>query len=60
MSLTVKKFDNKHLNISLDAYFDNKQNVWFKGKEIATILGYKDTDQSIRKKSTLKTPKATQ
>ena len=49
MSLTVKKFDNKDLNIFLDAYYDNKKNVWFKGKEIATILGYKDTDQSIRK-----------
>ena len=48
MSLTVKKFDNKDLNISLDAYYDNKQNIWFKGKERATLLGYKDTDQSIR------------
>ena len=49
MSLTVTKFDKKDSNISLNAYYDNKKNVWFKGKEIATILGYKDTNQSIRK-----------
>ena len=49
MSLTVKKFDNKDLNISLDAYADSKQNIWFKGKDVATLLGYKDSDQSIRK-----------
>ena len=49
MSLTVKKFDNKDLNITLDAYVDNKQNIWFKGKDVATLLRYKDTDQSIRK-----------
>ena len=40
MSLTVKKFESKDLNISLDVYIDNKQNIWFKGKEIATLLGY--------------------
>ena len=49
MSLTVKKFENKDLNISFEAYADNKQNIWFKGKEIATLLSYKDTDDAIRK-----------
>ena len=48
MSLTVKKFDNKDLNISLDAYIDNKQNIWFKGKEIATLLGYECPRNAIR------------
>ena len=47
MSLTVKKFDNKDLNISLDAYIDNKQNIWFKGKEIATLLGYERPRNAI-------------
>ena len=45
MSLIVKKFENKDLNTSLDAYVDNKQNIWFKGKDVAKLLGYKDTDQ---------------
>ena len=49
MSLTVKKFENKDLNISIDAYIDNKQSIWFKGKEVATLLGYKDTYDAIRK-----------
>ena len=49
MPLTLMKFDNKDLNISLDAYVDNKQNIWFKGKEVATLFGYKDTDNAIRK-----------
>ena len=48
MSLTVKKFDNKDLNISLDAYVDSKQNIWFKGKEIATLLGYECSRNAIR------------
>ena len=26
----------------------DKQNIWFKGKNIAKILGYSDTDQAIR------------
>ena len=47
MSLTVKKFENKDLNISLDAYVDNKQNIWFKGKEVATLLGYKNQRKAI-------------
>ena len=48
MSLTVKKFDNKDLNISLDAFIDNKQNIWFQGKEIATLLGYECPRNAIR------------
>ena len=48
MSLTVKKFENKDLNVSIDAYVNNKQNICFKGKDITTSLGYKDTDKAIR------------
>ena len=48
MSLTVKKFENKDLNISHDAYINNKQNIWFKGKEIATLLGYECPRNAIR------------
>ena len=28
------------MNIELTSYIDNKQNVWFKGKDFAKILGY--------------------
>ena len=34
--------------IELTSYIDDKQNVWFKGKDIALILGYSDTDQALR------------
>ena len=44
-----KKFANKDLGIELSSYIDNKQNIWFRGKDVAQILGYIDTKQVIRK-----------
>ena len=44
-----KKFLNSELEIELNSYFDNKQNVWFRGKDVAKILGYKNTDDAIRR-----------
>ena len=44
-----KKFTNEDLGIELTSYIDNKQNIWLIGKDVSTILGYSDTDQSIRK-----------
>ena len=44
-----KRFNNAKLGIELTSYVDNKQNIWFLGKDIANILGYSDTDQAIRK-----------
>ena len=44
-----KKFANKDLGIELKYYIDKQQNVWFLGKDVATILGYSDTNQAIRK-----------
>ena len=38
------------MNIELTSFLDNEQNVWFKGKDIATALGYSDTTQATRKK----------
>ena len=45
-----KKFANKELEIELTSYIDNKQNIWFKGKDIALILGYKNetTNQILK------------
>ena len=40
---------NQELDIELSSFIDAKQNIWFEGKEIATILGYNDTDQALRK-----------
>ena len=44
-----KKFTNEELGLELTSYINKQQNVWFKGKDVAQILGYRDTDQAIRK-----------
>ena len=31
------------------SYIDKQQNIWFIEKDVSTILGYSDTDQSIKK-----------
>ena len=47
--MLAKRFNNAKLGIELTSYVDNKQNIWFLGKDIANILGYSDTDKAIRK-----------
>ena len=47
--MLAKRFNNAKLGIELTSYVDNKQNIWFQGKDVAKILGYSDTDQAIRK-----------
>ena len=44
-----KMYFNQDMNIELTSYINSKQNVWFKGKDIAEILGYKNTDDAIRR-----------
>ena len=43
-----KLFHNSDLDVELTSFIDNKQNVWFKGQDIAALLGYSDTDQALR------------
>ena len=40
--------EKKFANQKLTSYIDDKQNVWFRGKDIAKILGYRDTDDAVR------------
>ena len=49
VSMIEKKYTSKEMNIELTSFLDNKQNVWFRGKDIAEILGYSDTKQAIKK-----------
>ena len=42
------KYANKDLEIELISFIDEKQNVWFKGKDIAKILGYVNPSKTIR------------
>ena len=44
-----KKFTNKDLGIELNSYINKQQNVWFRGKDVAEILEYRDTDDAVRR-----------
>ena len=44
-----KKFINEDLEIELTSFIDDKQNIWFRGKDVAKILGYRDTDDALRR-----------
>ena len=47
-NIIEKKFFSDRLEIVLSSFIDNKQNVWFKGKDVAQILGYRDTKKAIK------------
>ena len=40
-------YKNEELKVDINCYLDDEKNVWFRGKEIATILGYKNTRKAI-------------
>ena len=44
-----KMFVNDDLEIELTSYIDDKQNIWFRGKDIATILGYSNTKEALKR-----------
>ena len=44
-----KKFINKEMGIEITSFLDKRQNIFFIGKDVAKILGYRDTNQAIRK-----------
>ena len=44
-----KKFINEDLEIELTSFIDDKQNVWFRGKDIAKILGYSNTCNALER-----------
>lgn len=48
-NMLEKKFNNEELGFELTSYIDKQQNVWFRGKDVAKILGYSDTDKAIRR-----------
>ena len=44
-----KSFKNEELGIELKSFIDKKQNVWFRGKDVAQILGYKDSVNALKR-----------
>lgn len=49
MSLERKQFFLGNTSLDLLIYTDKELNPWFKAKEVAVFLGYKDTNDAIRK-----------
>ena len=41
-------FSNDVLDANIKTVTDNDDNIWFKGKDIATFLEYQDTKQALR------------
>ena len=50
ISMIEKKYINQDMNIELTSYIDNKQNVSFRGKDVASVLGYSNTTDAIKSK----------
>ena len=48
-NMLEKAFKNEELGIKMNSYIDKQQNIWFRGKDVAVILGYKDTDDAVRR-----------
>ena len=44
-----KSFINSQLGIKFESFIDQKCRVWFKAKEVAKILGYKNTEHAIKR-----------
>ena len=45
--MNIKKFNNNDLGLSVDTFIDNKQNIYFKGKDVASALGYSNTKKAL-------------
>ena len=44
-----KAFKNEELGIKMNSYIDKQQNVWFRGKDVSQILGYKDSVNALKR-----------
>ena len=44
-----KSFNNEELGIELKSYIDKQQNIFFIGKDVATILGYSNTKEALKR-----------
>ena len=48
-NILEKSFTHSQLGIKLNSYIDEECNVFFKAKEVAQILGYKNTEDAIKR-----------
>ena len=48
-NLIEKKYKNEELGIELKSFIDKQQNIFFLGKDVAKILGYKDSVNALKR-----------
>ena len=48
MKLQKTNYKNNELNVEIDCFIGKKNKIWFRGKEIALILEYTNTQKAIR------------
>ena len=48
-NILEKVFINNHLGIKFKTYVNEDCNIWFKAKEVAQILGYKNMEHVIKR-----------
>ena len=48
-NMLEKKFKNEELGIEFLSFIDKKLRIWFKAKEVAQILGYKNTEHAVKR-----------
>ena len=49
MELQSAYYKNDELKVDINCYVDKKNEIWFRGKEIAIILGHKNPERAVRK-----------
>ena len=42
-----KTFKNVSLGVEITSYIDKQQNIWFRGRDVAEILGYSNTKKAV-------------
>ena len=46
--MKLQKFENDILNCNIGCFINDDNEIHFRGKDIATALGYENTEQAIR------------
>ncbi len=45
--MKLQRFENEILNVKVGCFINNKNEIYFRGKDVATALGYENTTQAI-------------
>ena len=48
MEMQKRNYMNNELNVEMNCYIDKLNQIWFRGKELALILDYKNPRRAIR------------